>query len=551
LGEEQPSFRLQQTLSLTETLSWRSGKHNYRFGADYRRVHQDVLSSSNGTGTFYFTNSTDSAGNVTATALDNLLRDQPQESSIQSTIAKSYLRQNVFDLFAQDDYRAFSNLTLTYGIRYEYFSPFAEKNHHLAEIGVTDNFLQVGEITPGCTNAFCAGLPDSLVFPYRTAVAPRLGLALRLPKSTVVRAGYGMNYTNGQYASFATTLAHQPPFANVQTNEATNTAISLEQGFPVAEGEQPPNYSLDPHYKLPYVQVWNIDVQKTLPFGIVLNAGYNGSKGTHLDITSAPRPAGQNSQFALTPVLFNYEQAVAFSNFNAGTVRLRKRLQNGVSLGANYTYSHSIDNAGALGGVSTVVAQNWQNLLAEEGNSSIDQRHRVSGDYLFELPFGKDRAFLTTGTAAKIAEGWSISGTFTFATGLPLTPSYAADSVDVARGTAGSLRPDRVPGVSTTAGAHSLNQWFNTTAYTAPASGYGNASRNSITGPGTISNAMSLSKTMGLGDTRNLELRATANNVFNTVQYSGVDTNLDSRTAGQVTSTAAMRQFNFLARFRF
>lgn len=551
LSEQQPSFRLQQTISLTETLSWGHGKHNYRFGGDFRRVHQDVLSSSNGTGTFYFTNSTDANGNVTATALENLLSDQPQESSIQSTIAKSYLRENVFDLFAQDDFRAFSNLTLSYGIRYEYFSPFSEKNDHLGEIGTNMDFTQVGEITPGCTNAFCTGLPNSLVFPYRTAIAPRLGIALRLPKSTVVRAGYGINYTNGQYASFATTLAHQPPFANVQTNEATDTAITLEQGFPVAEGAQPPNYALDPHYKLPYVQVWNIDVQKTLPLGIVLNAGYNGSKGTHLDITSAPRPANQTAPFAVTPVLFNYEQAVAFSNFNAATLRLRKRLQKGVSLGANYTYSHSIDNAGALGGVSTVVAQNWQDLLAEEGNSSIDQRHKVSGDYLFELPFGKDKAFLTSGTAAKIAEGWSVSGTFTFATGTPLTPSYAADSLDVSRGTAGSLRPDRVPGVSVTAGAHSLNQWFNTAAYTAPASGYGNASRNSITGPGTISNAMSLSKTMGLGDTRNLELRATANNVFNTVQYSGVDTNLDSRTAGEVTSAATMRQFNFLARFRF
>ena len=131
-------------------------------------------------------------------------------------------------------------------------------------------------------------------------------------------------------------------------------------------------------------------------WGILLNAGYNGSKGTHLDITSAPRPANQTSPYG-SDVLFNYEQAVAFSNFNAGTLRLRKRLQNGVSLGATYVYSHSIDNAGSIGGTSTVVAQNWQNLLAEEGNSSFDQRHKVTGDYLFELPFGKDKHFLSGG----------------------------------------------------------------------------------------------------------------------------------------------------------
>ena len=458
----------------------------------------------------------------------------------------------MWDLFAQDDFRAFSNLTLTYGIRYEYFSPFSEKYDHLAMLAANEGFTEVGVAYPGCTSAFCGGVPSTLVFPFRTAIAPRLGIALRLPKSTVVRAGYGINFTNGQYSSFATTLAHQPPFANVQTNEISTTPITLENGFPVPEGSQAPNYSLDPHYFLPYVQAWNIDVQKAFPWGILLNVGYNGSKGTHLDITSAPRPEEQTSPFG-SQVLFNYEQAAAFSNFNAGTVRLRKRLQNGISLGVNYQYSHSIDNAGSIGGTSTVVAQNWQDLIAEEGNSSFDQRHKVSGDYLYELPFGKDRRFLSAGgVASKVMEGWSVSGSFTFATGTPLTPRYQAAVADVARGTAGSLRPDRVPGVSVTAGGGSVQSWFNTTAFAVPANnGFGNASRNSIAGPGTISNAMSLSKTMGLGDTRNLELRATANNVFNTVQYSGVDTNLDSPTAGQVTSTAPMRQFNFLARFRF
>ncbi len=548
LNEQQPSLRVQQTISLTETLAWNHGKHNYRFGGDLRRVHLDVLGSSNATGTFYFT------GFATGSALGDLLGGLPQESTIQSSIAKSYLRQNVWDLFVQDDFRATSILSLNYGLRYEYFSPFSEKYGHLAELATNQGFTQVGEVISGCGGDFCGGLPATLVQPFRAAIAPRLGVALRLPKSTVVRAGYGINYTNGQYASFATTLSRQPPFANVQTNQATLAApILLSHGFPLAEADQPPNYAIEPHYVLPYVQVWNIDVQKALPWGIVFNGGYNGSKGTHLDITSAPRPMSQVNQFGNGDVLFNYEQSSAFSNFNAATVRLRKRMQNGVSLGANYQYSHSIDNAGSIGGTSTVVAQNWQNLLAEEGNSGFDQRHRVTGDYLFELPFGKDKQFLSGGgVASKVLEGFSVSGNFTFATGTPLTPSYAAAVSDVARGTAGSLRPNRLPGVSATAGGGSLQRWFNPGAFAAPvAGGFGNASRNSIAGPGTISNGMSLSKTVDLGDTRNLELRATANNVFNTVQYAGVDTNLASPTAGAVTSAGVMRQFNFQARFRF
>jgi hypothetical protein len=163
---------------------------------------------------------------------------------------------------------------------------------------------------------------------------------------------------------------------------------------------------------------------------------------------------------------------------------------------------------------------------------------------------------VTTGKSAHFLEGFSISGDFTFATGTPLTPRYTASSVDVGRGTAGTLRPDRVPGSSLTAGAGGLGEWFNTAAFTTPsvkAGGYvyGDAPRNSIPGPGTVENDMTLSKTMQLGDTRSMELRATASNVFNTVQYAGVDTSPDSKTFGQVTSTGAMRSFSFVARFRF
>jgi hypothetical protein len=290
----------------------------------------------------------------------------------------------------------------------------------------------------------------------------------------------------------------------------------------------------------------------------MMNLGYNGSKGTHLDIKSAPWKSASSPLTNPTEHVFSYEQAVAASRFNTGTLRVNKRMSGGVALGASYSYSHSIDNAGALGGASTIVAQNWQNLQAEEGNSSTDQRHRVSGNYLYELPFGKDKFWVTSGKAAHILEGFSISGNFTFATGTPLTPNYPAAVSDVAHGTAGTLRPDYSGnGISPTTGAGSLRKWFNTAAFTKPTAdavyhnAFGNVSRNSIAGPGTISNNMTLAKTMQLGDTRSMELRATANNVFNTVQYSGVDTSLTSPTAGQVTSAASMRKFDFTARFRF
>jgi hypothetical protein len=185
----------------------------------------------------------------------------------------------------------------------------------------------------------------------------------------------------------------------------------------------------------------------------------------------------------------------------------------------------------------------------------------VSGTYLYELPFGKDKRWVTTGTGSHILEGFSISGSYTFATGGWLSPSYQGSVTSTVCGTGGVLRPD-LTGVSVTSGGGTLHQWFNPAAYALPPDAdnpgypypcgvFGNAPRNSIEGPGTVSNNMALSKTVSMGETRSLEMRATINNVFNTVQYSGVGTVVNSQNFGEVTSVSPMRSFQFTARFRF
>jgi hypothetical protein len=574
LNEQQPSFSVSQTLSISETLSWIHGKHNMRFGGDYRRVHHDFLAGSDATGSFTFSGlfTQNAVGDpATGNAFADFLLGYPQETTLDSVTSKSYLRDNVFDAFAQDDWRVLPTLTLLYGVRYEFYAPYTEKYGHLGEIftNPSGGFTSLTAVTSGVS-----GLPTALVEPYRTAFAPRLGVAWRVPrfKQTVVRAGYGINYTVGAYSTFATTMAHQPPFANQQTNLAATSngaatsacartapvsCTTLADGFPAAATLG--NYALDPHFQLPYVQVWNLDIQKTLPWGIVMNLGYNGSKGSNLDIVTAPRAIASSPMTNPANLLFRYESASAFSRFNAATLRLNKRMSAGIALGANYQYSHSIDDAGALGSVGGVGAQNWTDIEAEEGNSSLDQRHKVSGTYVYELPFGQDKTWVTTGTAAKILEGLSMSGSFTFASGTPLTPTYAAAVTSVACGTGGTFRPN-LTGASMTQGGGRLKQWFNPGAFVEPASPagnpypcgvFGNAPRNSIAGPGTVENNLSLSKTVELGDTRSMEVRAMLNNAFNTVQYAGVDTNAASPTFGQVVSVGSMRSFQFTARFRF
>ena len=570
LNELQPTFSLSQTISLSETLSWIHGKHNLRFGGDYRRVHRNFLGGSNSTGSFTFSGKfteDPTLDPTTGSALADFLLGLPQETNIDAPTSKSYLRDSVFDLFANDDWRARPSLTLNLGLRYEFFAPYTEKYGRLSVVDTNPagGFTELAEVQSGSPAPFAGGaLPTSLIYPFPLALMPRLGLAWRVPKlkQMVVRAGYGMNFTVGQYGSFASTtslqpMALEPSFVNEQTNEAAQAGqFTLANGFPTTPTSGTlGTYSVDPHYRLPYVQAYNLDVQKTLPWGIVLNVGYNGSMGSRLDVKSTPRRSlsspntNYNPATGLPYAVFTYDQAAAFSRFNAGTLRVNKRLTGGVALGANYQYSHSIDDASGT-------VQNWQNILAEEGNSSFDVRHKVSGTYLYELPFGQDKRWVTSGAGAHILEGFSISGSFTFATGSQLTPYYPAAVSDVSRGVAGILRPNYVPGISPTAGGGSKDKWFNVAAFTQPTpdafgNAFGNVSRNSITGPGTVQNNMSLAKTMQLGDTRSMEIRATANNVFNTVQYAGVGTSLTSPTAGQITSVAGMRSFNFTARFRF
>jgi hypothetical protein len=584
ISEQQPSFAISQTLAFSEVVSWIHGKHNMRFGTDYRRVHRDFLAGSDATGVFAFTGlfTEDAAQDQdTGSAVADFLLGLPQSTNLNSSLSKSYLRDNVYDAYAMDDWRMRPSLTLNYGVRWEFYAPYTEKYGHLADVYTNpgDAFSTETEAQAG-TN----GLPGSLVYPWRRGFRPSVGLAWRVPKlkQTVVRAGFGMNYTVGEYATFANKMAHQPfttaggqSFNNVQINQEQLSnkpssacargvgapCFTLGNGFQ-ANGQALGSYAVDPHYPLPYVMAWNLDIQRRLPLGIVLNVGYNGSRGNHLDTVIEPRAIAASPLTNPTNLNFSYEEAQSFSKFNAATVRVNKQLQKGISLGANYQYSHSIDDAGALGAVGGVGVQDWQNVLGELGNSGLDVRRTVSGTYLYELPFGSDKTWVTTGAGSHILEGISVSGSFKFASGTWLSPSYSSSVLSTSCGTGGVFRPNLVAGQPVTAGGGSLHQWFNPNAYALPPEAsdptnpypcgvFGTAPRNSIEGPGTVSNNMSLSKTVDMGDTRNLEIRATIDNVFNTVQYAGVGTTKNSPTFGEVTSVGAMRSFQFMARFRF
>ena len=336
---------------------------------------------------------------------------------------------------------------------------------------------------------------------------------------------------------------------------------------------------MNPNYRLGYVQIRNLDIQQQIRPTLLLNLDYTGTKGTDLDILEAPNrtPTGVR----ITGVdAFTYENSVADSGANAGSVRLRKRLAGGVAIGGIYTFSKSLDDASSIGagatsvastpglgaggtgarggGASTSggtanVAQNPFNLSAERGLSSFNQTHKFTADYLYELPFGHDKRWLTGEAPLRTVLGdWQWSGDWTIASGLPFTPRLLNNVNDVSAGTNGTLRPNLVPGQSVSLAHPSIAEWFNKAAFVAPLPGnYGDARRNSIIGPGSKVFDMAFTKIFPLKEARVLEFRAQATNIFNKPNYSSIDTNVTSPTFGRVTAAGAMRQFTMTARFRF
>ena len=195
-----------------------------------------------------------------------------------------------------------ANLTVLFGLRYEYFSPYSEKYDHLSTLDTGNDFASVATVLPNGIGPFTGKYPRDLIYPERNNFSPRIGIATRVMKDTVVRGGYGINYAVGQYVKFIQEFAFQPPFADVQTNESTSgAAISLANGFSTPQTAG--NYAVNKYYRLPYVQVWNLNLQRTIPGDIVLNVGYNGSKGTRLDIVDA---RGRTDNDSLSGVLYDF-----------------------------------------------------------------------------------------------------------------------------------------------------------------------------------------------------------------------------------------------------
>ncbi len=550
-----PSTRKTQTLTFSDGMSRMYKRHNLRWGLDFRREMLDSRTNSNPRGAYVFTGLFTGLGTsrVTGTDLADFLLGLPQQASLQYGPGTVQLRSNSVSLYFQDDWRVSTNLTLNAGLRYEYQSPYSESNSQLVNLDAPPDFSAAVPVLAGQVGPFTGAYPLTIINPDRNNVSPRFGFAWRAQPKTVVRGGYGINYSSVPYLSVAQKLTAQPPFATTNTMTGTFAApLALSDAFSSTPTTTTTNnFGVDKNYRIGYVHLWNIDVQREITRTLTGGVSYTGTKGLSLDILRAPnRDATGTTINGVQP--FTWESSGAESILYSFSGRLRKRLAQGLQVGGTYTYSNSRDNASSLSGGGGTVAQNDKDLAAEWGPSSFDVRHRLAVDFSYELPFGPSRKWLNKeGWAGQVFGGWMLNGNLAFSSGNRYTARVTGSVADVAGGVNGTRRAS-YNGDPIALANPTVAQFFNTSAFSVPIAGtYGNSTRNLIVGPETRTFNLSLMKNFTVRGTRGLSLRVQANNVLNQAVWGSIDTVVNSPTFGQVTSVRPMRSVQIILRVNF
>ncbi len=543
LGDDynNPQHSASNILELTDQATYNRGRHLFKFGADLRNLRQNAYRDEQSRGFIDF------LGLITGNPLEELLLGLPTVSAGATLDNPEHLRAYSTYFFGQDTFRVRPNLTLSLGVRYEYNAPPVDAQNRANIFNLaTQSLVQVG------TN----GVPRSGYEPDRNNWAPRLGVAWSPGNHGLVfRAGYGISYDQGALAT-GEGLYFNPPYFNFNVYYPLPTQLlSLENPFPqnFPLPSPPSALAYQRNFRTPYVQQWNVGIQKQLGASRVLEVAYVGSKGTDLltarDINQAqpsPQPVNPrpNPQFAD----IDYLESAANSVYHSLQARFQQRLTTGLSALASYTWSKSIDDASDFFS-STGDAnfpQDSYNLRAERGLSNFDVRSRMSVSYSYDLPTHRfDQTFLRT-----LLGGWQTFGILTFQTGQPFTVALLPDFDNSNTGTSilgfggANDRPNVAgnPHISNP----SPDMWFNTAAFAIPPFGsFGNAGRNILEGPGLQAINLSLVKNTRVREGMSLQFRAEAFNIVNHPNFNLPDNFIGSPTFGKILSAQDPRHIQF------
>ena len=530
------------TLQFLEGLSWIRGRHHFKLGTDLQRTRGGGFLRAASRGLFIYT------GQASGHPLSDLLLGSP--SVVLRGPEGSSLSQSTwsYSFYFQGDFKWANNLTLSYGLRYEYHQPAveAQDRFHVPDLSApTPTFIRCGT----------QGIPRGCMESDRNNFAPRLGLAWAPTASgnTVIRGGYGIFYSNA-FANFSGGPIQNPP------NPGIEFFFSRPLSDPFSGRGLDTRLAVSPDgiFRQPYAEHWSLNLQQGFGDHYLIEVGYVGTRGRNLLALfnrNQPEPGGGKRPFPNYGPL-NARGAVASSDYHGLQIRAEKRFQGGLSFLGSYTLSKSLDDSSALFGStgSDSYPQNSQDRVAERGLSAFDNRHRFVFNYIWELPIGRGKKLgAGLGRVGQAVFGnWQLTGIMALQSSRPFTPLLEGTNdsrTDNGRGI-GTDRPNLVgnPHLSNPDPA----QWVNASAFERTAQGtFGNAGRNILQGPGFQSLDLALMKSWQLWDQSRLQFRAEFFNLLNHPNFDLPVGDFNNPNFGRVQSARDSRQIQFGFRLDF
>ena len=577
------------------------GRHTLKFGFTYNwyQKHENAANSNQGSFSFAFSNPNDPNGSPADVEFANFLEGNVFNFTQASQDFTAIIRQQQFEIYAQDEFHLRPNLTIDFGIRNSTFRQPTDAGGHLTtfdpaaynpataqqidpctgNLGIRTGDCSTGTVAPPTGDPLDGIIIGGGTSPFGNAVvqqrninlAPRVGIAWDPFKDgkTSIRAGYGIYFDSPAISWDETAVFSNPPF--VTSDNIFNTSLDAPAGASAPNFAPPVLTGIGTNWRQPNTQEWSLDVQREVKPNLLVDVGYYGNEGTHLlgdvDINE-PTPGAYVTELApfgvTPPINFATTEQLNFirpfkgfdamnifsteftSNYHSLQASVQKRFSNNSLLNVNYTWSHALTDAQS--DFTTPILTSDPHF--DYGPAAFDRRNVLNVNYVYNLPFFTSQQ----GLVGHVLGGWEVSGIVSVYSGRPFTVFDSSEDtagIGVLGASGATQRPDLVgdpyragpvPGNPNSCTApsqvHTFLHWFNPCAFAhVPKTEVrvGTAPRGAVVGPGLQRWDISLFKNTKINERFNVQFRAEAFNVFNHTNFDTIRASLTSGSNSRVT----------------
>lgn len=545
-----PRHWVDEIFNVGETFIYETGSHTIQFGFTGNQFRDSFQEAIYPRGIYSFQGQlTNPAGTPSAlTSFADFDLGYPRSILASITPFTPYWSYKEIAPWIQDNWRVTPNLTLNLGLRYDRYGRPMSRYNDFSNIDFSSNPPQL--ITSGEASKF--GFPKTLVNSDNDNIGPRFGVAWNPMHRFVFRGGYGIYYQR-DINNTATDLAINLPFITQTDYILDASAVpTFSLSDPLAGTLSKPLlvFAVDKHFRDGKIQQWNVSWQTQLSASTQATISYVGNTGDHLprlyNINQAVTGPGSITSRLPFPTFgtINYYDSLAHTSYNSLQAEVQRRTSGGLSYLVGYTYAKCLSNS--IESFSNIYDPGLQYSLCPSNMSN-----RFVGSYIYALPFGRGRRFGhgVNPVLERVISGWQTSGILTLTEGYPFTVAMPGDWADVGTGT---TTPILTGNPNLPRGKKTLDQYFNTAAFTAPPKGqFGNAKLDSVIGPGIINLDFGLARNFHLWQEKELELRGSAFNLFNHPNFARPGATVGTPTYGKITSAGAGREIQVALKFLF